>query len=80
MIYVLQVEAVEGGGEEVAGTSRQLTLQKSDSRPVPMAGKAVAPYQVHHHHHVLGMPMATMMVMMMMPLTATLLTPTCRWR
>jgi hypothetical protein len=77
---VLQVEAVEGGGEEVEGTSRQLTLQKSDSRPVPMAGKAVAPYQVHHHHHVLGMPMATMMVMMMMPPTATLLTPTCRWR
>ena len=78
---MLQVEAVEGGGEEVEGTSRQLTLQKSDSRPVPMAGKAVTPYQVHHHHHrVLGMPMATMMVMMMMPPTATLLTPTCRWR
>jgi len=47
-----------------------------------MAGKAVTPYQVHHHHHhrVLGMPMATMMVMMMMHPTVTLLTPTCRWR
>lgn len=77
-MHVLQVEAVEGVGEEVAGTSRQLTLQKSDSRPVPMTGKAVAPCQGHHHHRALGMPMATMMVMM--PPTATLLTPTCRWR
>lgn len=72
---MLQAEAVEGGGEEVAGTSRcPLHLQKSGSRPVPMTGKAVAPCQGHHHHRALGMPMATMMMMMMM------MPPTCRWR
>lgn len=66
---MLQAEAVEGDAEEVAGTSRR--LQKSGSRPVLMT------CQGHHHHRVSGMSMATMM---MMPPTATLLTPTCRWR